>query len=861
MSKPWGNIGTWAAEAEREEQEMAATAAAAPPPDTKSYPSLREAVTTKPKKKKMSLNEFYSVSAANTSAARQSKGLTPDEMVRLPTGPRERGPDEMQQPRGFNSYGSREEYSGGGGGGRRQYGGGYDDDQRRGGGGLGSSRVSDYDQVSRADEADNWSMGKKALPSMDSGRQSRYGSLGSGGGGASRADEVDNWAVDKKPLSFATPSRSSNFGFRSSGAENDRWTRSGSEVEQERPERPRLVLNPPKVDVGVTVTEVSKTNKPNPFGTARPREEVLAEKGLDWRKLETDLESKKTSSHSSAHSSRPSSAQSGRSETVVPAGLLQQGLENVMRPAKPKVNPFGDAKPREVLLQERGQDWRKMDRELEHRSIDRPETEEEKLLKEEINKLKEDVQKEAVQVSDGDQSSINEIISQKEKELETLIRDLDDKVRFRQKPLSRPGSGAGRTPAFSDRPPSRSGSVDESRNTEFLDRPRSRGAPDILTRPVDERRSFQGGRGQRGFLASCHVPAVYNFGDSNSDTGSQPAIFGRVPFPNGQTFFGKPSGRYSDGRMIIDFLTKKLGLPYLSSFLDSLESNFTHGANFASSGATVQPPTGALFDGGFNPVTFEYQVLQFQQLKDRTFELRQQGLVDGLPKPEEFKTAMYMLDCGQNDLHFGLAYFGHQGAVSSIPFIINNFSLTIERLYDEGARTFWIHNTGPIGCLPFFVMRFPPKPEDADPVGCIKSYNEVATEFNTQLNATVYKLRAKFPDALMVLVDMYSAKYSLIRDANEHGFEDPLGFCCGHLGEDYEVECGRKVTLEDGTVVHGTACKDPSKYISWDNIHYTEAANRWVADRISDGSMSDPPISIGEACSSVASEYRCSSLG
>ncbi|CAN1312938.1 Eukaryotic translation initiation factor 4B1 [Linum perenne] len=368
------------------------------------------------------------------------------------------------QHRGFNNYGGgREDF---GGGGRRQYGGGYDDDQRR-----------DYDQVSRADEADNWSMGKKALPSMDSGRQSRYGSLGTGGGmgggGASRADEVDNWAAV-------------------GGGSN--------EVNQERPERPRLVLNPPKADAPVTVTDVIKTSKPNPFGTARPREEVLAEKGLDWRKLETDIDSKKTSSHSSrptsAHSSRPSSAHSGRSET--------QGLENVSKPSKPKVNPFGDAKPREVLLQERGQDWRKIDRELEHRSIDRPETEEERLLKEEINKLKEDFQKQlSVEENKGDQSSLKETISQKEKELETLIRDLDDKVRFRQKPFDRPGSGAGRTPGFSDRPSSRSGSVDESRNAEFSDRPRSRGAPDIWTRPVDERRSsYQGGRGERGFLGS-----------------------------------------------------------------------------------------------------------------------------------------------------------------------------------------------------------------------------------------------------------------------------------------------------------------------------------------------------------------------
>ena len=53
---------------------------------------------------------------------------------------------------------------------------------------------------------------------------------------------------------------------------------------------------------------------------------------------------------------------------------------------------------------------------------------------------------------------------------------------------------------------------------------------------------------------SCHFPAAYNFGDSNSDTGCVSAAFGRLHSPYGETFFGRPSGRYSDGRLIIDFI-------------------------------------------------------------------------------------------------------------------------------------------------------------------------------------------------------------------------------------------------------------------------------------------------------------------
>lgn len=51
-------------------------------------------------------------------------------------------------------------------------------------------------------------------------------------------------------------------------------------------------------------------------------------------------------------------------------------------------------------------------------------------------------------------------------------------------------------------------------------------------------------------------PAIFNFGDSNSDTGGLVAgiAFPLGP-PNGQTFFLKPSGRFCDGRLTIDFLS------------------------------------------------------------------------------------------------------------------------------------------------------------------------------------------------------------------------------------------------------------------------------------------------------------------
>ncbi|CDY21078.1 BnaA08g24470D [Brassica napus] len=486
MSKPWGGIGaSWADEAERADEEQAATAG-----NEQSFPSLKEAATStkSKKKKKMTLSEF------TKGAGSGSVGMTREQMIQLPTGPRQRSEDEMQR--------------GGIGGGFSSYGGGRSGGMSRGGDDSnGSWVVVVFPQVSRADEVDDWGKGKKSVAAFDQGRQGRYGGLGGGGGsyggggggsygsggGLSKADEIDNWGAGK---SHSSLTKSSTFG---SGPEPDRWARGvSSGVVQE--ERRRLVLEPRKVvvdDSGVSETQTdAKTSKPSPFGAARPREQVLAEKGLDWKKLDSDIEAKKGSSQTSAQSSRPSSSQSNRSESLA-------SNNNVEKP-RPKVNPFGDAKPREVLLEEQGKDWRKMDSELEHRSVDRPETEEERLLKGEIEELRKKLEKgaaiapeskETQQESDSDNHNL---LREKEKDLELLIRELDDKVRFRPRAAERPGSGAGRTGSnYGERPHSRGGSVDESRSVESsMERPRSRGAGG-----GDDRRNFQGSK-ERGFFSN-----------------------------------------------------------------------------------------------------------------------------------------------------------------------------------------------------------------------------------------------------------------------------------------------------------------------------------------------------------------------
>ncbi|XP_023551266.1 GDSL esterase/lipase At5g14450-like isoform X3 [Cucurbita pepo subsp. pepo] len=282
-----------------------------------------------------------------------------------------------------------------------------------------------------------------------------------------------------------------------------------------------------------------------------------------------------------------------------------------------------------------------------------------------------------------------------------------------------------------------------------------------------------------GGSGKCGFPAVYNFGDSNSDTGGISAAFNAIQPPNGETFFRRPSGRACDGRLIVDFIDK-----------------------------TSIP-------------------------------------IKRIARPQEFSKALYTFDIGQNDLAYGYQHSSEEQVRASIPDILNTFSEAVQQLYKEGARYFWVHNTGPIGCLPYSIL-YNKSPDNRDSNGCVESQNEVSREFNRQLKSRLLKLGKKLPVARIIHIDMYSAKYLLITEAKTQGFvKNPVKFCCGsYYG--YHIDCGKREVV-NGTV-YGNPCKDPSRHISWDGIHYSEAANLWIANHILNGSFSDPPLPIDKAC-------------
>ncbi|KAI5654084.1 hypothetical protein M9H77_31271 [Catharanthus roseus] len=353
--------------------------------------------------------------------------------------------------------------------------------------------------------------------------------------------------------------------------------------------------------------------------------------------------------------------------------------------------------------------------------------------------------------------------------------------------------------------------------------------------------------------SSCEFPAIYNFGDSNSDTGAMAAAFYPMILPAGETYFGRAAGRASDGRLIIDFIAEHVGLPFLSAYLDSIGTSYRYGANFAASSSTITRQNESWFLNGVSPFPLEIQVEHYTQFKERTAYLYNQANVaqrSRLPRPKDFSKALYTFDIGQNDLADGYRTLGEEELRASLPNIVNQFALQIQDLYKKGARVFWVHNTGPMGCMPVAVLTAEnPEPGFFDEIGCVKNQNEMAMEFNKLLKNAVIRLRSKLRKASLIYVDMYKAKYELISNAHREGFESSFTVCCGIHDTRNSVWCGKEANI-NGTKIFTGSCGKPSSVISWDGVHYTDAANRWIATRIADGSLSDPPVPISRACHS-----------
>ncbi|XP_062182968.1 GDSL esterase/lipase At5g03980-like [Phragmites australis] len=333
-----------------------------------------------------------------------------------------------------------------------------------------------------------------------------------------------------------------------------------------------------------------------------------------------------------------------------------------------------------------------------------------------------------------------------------------------------------------------------------------------------------------GSEAACSVDAIYSFGDSIADTGNllrqgSAGFFASIgSYPYGQTL-RKPTGRCSDGLLIIDYFAMALNLSLVSPYLDK-GADFASGVNFAVAGATALDRGALLQSGVMMPPASVPLTSQLDWFKSH--------LNATCPSQEDcakkLAGALFLVgEIGGNDYNY--AFFQGIRSIEAmkayVPQVVKTIMDVSKEVIELGATKIIIPGNFPIGCSPSYLSLFSASgTADHDGRGCLKSYNAFAAHHNEQLQAAIDDLRKVNTDVSIVYADYYGAFMHLLDHASILGFDDGsllLQACCGAGGAynyDMNMMCGTPGT---------SSCANPARRVSWDGIHLTQQAYRAMA--------------------------------
>lgn len=332
-------------------------------------------------------------------------------------------------------------------------------------------------------------------------------------------------------------------------------------------------------------------------------------------------------------------------------------------------------------------------------------------------------------------------------------------------------------------------------------------------------------------LTKCCITSLFQFGDSIADAGNVIRIPGAVTSaqswgsPYGETFFHKPTGRFSDGRIIADYIASSLNLPFLNPYLDKSGVSFSQGVNFGVAGATAMNNS---FLAKRNVAVVPYNVPLPSQLEWFKSHLNS---TCGFNCARTLQNSLVVLgEFGGVD--YWNSFAGNKGdpeVRTYVPFIIDGILSAIRELIQLGSTRILVPGVFPFGCLSAYLTRFPNKnPNAYDQFGCLRSYNNFATYHNTKLKGALENLQCEFPRVKIVYGDYYGAFRLIFRYAPWLGFNTStlVSACCGAGGPynfNFSAGCGSS---------SAKACPNPSQYVNWDGLHLTDEAYHRISNVI-----------------------------
>eukprot|EP00253_Pinus_taeda_P000926 PITA_00926 len=332
--------------------------------------------------------------------------------------------------------------------------------------------------------------------------------------------------------------------------------------------------------------------------------------------------------------------------------------------------------------------------------------------------------------------------------------------------------------------------------------------------------------------AAAAPPAQFIFGDSLFDSGinnylASTARADRHPYgidyPN-----RKPTGRFSNGLNLADFICLKLGsdlvLPYLHPSLKG--KKLLKGANFASAGIGILNDTGVQFA---EIIRMPHQFELFQEYKDRvakiigrdaTNKLVAEGLFSISLGGNDYVNNYYLLPVTVRSLEFSLPAY--------TDFIISEFEKILAQFYDLGARRVLVLSSGPLGCVP---MERALRSTNGE---CVPVLQQATQLFNDGLTLAIDRLNTRFSAPIYTMTGMFPIYMNLYTNPQAFGLGDAKNACCGQGPYNGIGLCTALSNL----------CPDRGNNVWWDQFHPTERAAKIIVDQFFSNPSYVSPISL-----------------
>lgn len=131
-----------------------------------------------------------------------------------------------------------------------------------------------------------------------------------------------------------------------------------------------------------------------------------------------------------------------------------------------------------------------------------------------------------------------------------------------------------------------------------------------------------------------------------------------------------------------------------------------------------------------------------------------------------------------------------------------------QRLYDLGARKFFINNLKPIGCYPNIIANTIPRGS------CNDKLNRAVAIYNDKLRNSLPFMKHKFSDTSFLYSDYFNFMLGLRASSSLKNTTSP---CCPSV-----YDGGRTTSCTPGS----GSCKVPQTHIFFDPFHPTQWANQ-----------------------------------